>query len=289
MKYLYLDQKYKPFLTDMSSSSEITHESKTWAGGEEHIRITYVYPLENEKVVIVSRCNTSSEVMRILMANDALQRLGVETIHLFVPYLPYARQDDVMNQGEALSCKVFADLINTCGFKSVSVLDPHSNVEIAQIKNFKILVNEYYRFVTEAFTKISKTINGTPCVVSPDSGAYKKIFKTCSAIGFNGDIVSANKARNLATGEIISLTISGDVKDRDCVIIDDICDGGRTFAEVAEQLKALGAKSVFLIATHGIFSYGEDQLKPNIDHVYTTNSFREFKSDFITFLEFPFK
>ena len=150
MKYFYLDQKYKPF----NDQAEIRHESKTWSGGEEHIRIDIRDIVNVENVTIVSRCNSSIEVMRILMANDALQRLGVETIHLFVPYLPYARQDAVMNEGEALSCKVFADLINTCKFKSVSVLDPHSNVEIAQIINFKILSKEYYKFVFEAFEKI---------------------------------------------------------------------------------------------------------------------------------------
>jgi ribose-phosphate pyrophosphokinase len=72
---------------------------------------------------------------------------------------------------------------------------------------------------------------------------------------------------------------------RDSVIIDDICDGGRTFAELGAQLKEQGAALVFLIVTHGILSYGEEQLKPHIDHMWMTNSFRDYESEFATLLK----
>ena len=113
-------------------------------------------------------------------------------------------------------------------------------------------------------------------VVSPDAGAYKKIFKTCENVGFKGGLVLCNKVRNLSTNEIIKITFDGDVEGKNCVIIDDICDGGRTSIELGKQLKEKGASRVFLFVTHGIFSYGEEPLMGIIDHVYTTRSFRDF-------------
>ena len=292
MKYLYLDPTFKPFGTD----DEIKCTFSTWKGGEEHCRIeeplqSFIDHLDPDgeggffpvykPVKIVSRANNSSEVFRILLAQDALFRMGIEEIHLFTPYLPYARQDQVMVKGESLSSKVYARQINSCNFKTVSMIDPHSGVGPALLDRPKILGQGYLDFVKIAFSQIS---DSNPCVVSPDAGAYKKIYKTCEGINFKGDIVLCNKVRNLATTEIINLTVVGDVKDRTCVIIDDICDGGRTFAELGKQLKEMGAKAVYLIVTHGLFSYGEEQLKPHVDHVWSTDSFRSFESEFVTFI-----
>lgn len=98
MRYLYLDKTFKPF----GEGAEINYDASTFKGGEEHVRIKNLR-IDKEQVTIVSRCNSSTDVMRILMANDALKRVGgVEKIHLYIPYLPYARQDKVMVDGEAL-------------------------------------------------------------------------------------------------------------------------------------------------------------------------------------------
>jgi ribose-phosphate pyrophosphokinase len=136
-----------------------------------------------------------------------------------------------------------------------------------------------YTFVSIAFGRLSTDFGidmSEVAVISPDAGAYKKIFKTCENVGFKGGLVLCNKVRNLSTNEIIKISFDGDVEGKNCVIIDDICDGGRTSIELGKQLKEKGASRVFLFVTHGIFSYGEEPLMGIIDHVYTTRSFRDF-------------
>ena len=287
MKYLYLDPNFKPFGVE----DEVECKISTWKGGEEHILLTGNL---GPAVMIVGRINNSSELMRVFLAHDALTKMDIKDIRLFMPYLPYARQDKIMNIGESFSSKVFARLLNTCNFQKVYILDPHSDVGPALVENVKILHDAYIEFVKLSFNKFllgrdividdNSLEETSPCVICPDSGAYKKIFKTCKEIGFKGNVVVCNKVRNLATGEIINLEVNGDVSGKDCIIIDDICDGGRTFAEIGEKLKSRGAKTVCLIVTHGIFSYGEEQLKPHIDHIWSTNSFRDFVSNFVTFI-----
>lgn len=270
MKYLNLDPEFNPF------GEGISHRSFIWSGGEVQVKIDEFFP--SEPITIVHRVNSSADLMKVVIANDALRRIGHDEIFLYMPYLPYARQDRVMNYGESLSIKVLAQIINGCNFKKVSILDPHSDVGPALIDRAEIIPN--HSFVLSAFKRLSDDYDigfMDLTVVSPDAGAYKKIFKTCEKTGFTGDIILCNKIRNLSTNEIIRISFDGNVEGKNCVIIDDICDGGRTFIELGHQLKESGASRVFLFVTHGIFSYGEEPLMGIIDRVYTTRSFRDFK------------
>ena len=272
MLYLNLDPNFKPFSW---GTSDISHESFIFSGGEVHIKLKDFLP--HEEVTIVHRVNSSADLMKVVMANDALQRAGHKEISLYMPYLPYARQDRVMTKGEPLSIKVFTQIINSCNFKRVTILDPHSDAGPALLDQVEIIPN--YTFVSIAFGRLSTDFGidmSEVVVVSPDAGAYKKIFKTCENVGFKGGLVLCNKVRNLSTNEIIKISFDGDVEGKNCVIIDDICDGGRTFIELGKQLKEKGASRVFLFVTHGIFLYGEEPLMGTIDHVYTTRSFRDF-------------
>jgi ribose-phosphate pyrophosphokinase len=78
------------------------------------------------------------------------------------------------------------------------------------------------------------------------------------------------------------ISIQGDVKGKECLIVDDLADGGRTFKLLAEELKSQGANKVFLYVTHAQFNYGFDELKATIDHVYCTNSFKEIDDAYVT-------
>lgn len=74
----------------------------------------------------------------------------------------------------------------------------------------------------------------------------------------------------------------GDVKGKQCLIVDDLADGGRIFKFLAEALKQQGAAEVYLYVTHAQFNYGFDELKETIDHVYCTNSYKDIDDDFVT-------
>ncbi|MEQ2351952.1 phosphoribosyltransferase family protein [Pseudoalteromonas piscicida] len=103
----------------------------------------------------------------------------------------------------------------------------------------------------------------------------KKTLKIAQHFGGEVEVIQAQKVRNLKTGEIVQTQVLGEVKGKDLLIVDDICDGGRTFTELAKVLKAQGANSIALYVTHGIFSQGLGVFSGLIDTVYTTNSCRD--------------
>lgn len=260
MNIINLDPKFHPF------GPSIEYSSFSFPSGcEVHIKLP---DLENIKTLITARIKSSDDVIKILLTNDALKRIGVKDIELFIPYLPYARQDRQMVEGEPLSLKVFADLINAQNFSKVYIYDVHSEVSLALINNCKgynnhLFVEEILKDKTDYF------------IVSPDAGAYKKIFKLCQHLQYKGEIIMCNKLRDVSTGIIRSMTVSHEyLQGKDCYIVDDICDGGGTFTLLADILKERNAGKINLIVSHGIFSKGINALY-NIDQIYTTNSFND--------------
>ncbi|MFA5652458.1 MAG: ribose-phosphate diphosphokinase [Candidatus Paceibacterota bacterium] len=259
----------------------------TFPGGEEHIRLVdeIISTMNKEiDVEIKVRLTTSSDVIKLLMVVDALRRLNNKVkIHLFMPYVPYARQDRVCNKGEALSIKVFCDLINSMNFETVRILDPHSDVAPSLLNNCKVESIENYLSVL--FLEQSKF--NDKVIVCPDGGAIKRSYKFCKFIE-NEKLIFANKKRNTLTGEIegIEVDIPLEYQGKDFLIFDDICDGGRTFIELGKKLKEKGAKSIDLLVSHGIFSKGFDVFDGIIDHIYSTNSFLDFMSnDYLTCID----
>lgn len=216
---------------------------------------------------IWANLKSSDDVMELLMTTDAVRRMypGI-IVDLEMPYIPYARQDRVMTEGEALSIKVFADLINAQNYRVVSVWDPHSDVAPALLNNVTV------RKPIVSMRNLPRTaFNKSTIFISPDAGANKKVFDIARQLGIK-EVVRADKTRNVATGAITDTVIYGDVKDRDTFIVDDICDGGYTFIALGKALKKLGAAKVSLFVTHGIFSKGLDPLREAIDCLYCENS-----------------
>ena len=238
-------------------------ETMKFPGGEVGVRLPSSEYIKGD-IKLTAHLKSSDGVMELLLTVDALRRNHPGSkIHATIPYIPYARQDRVCNPGESLSIAVMASLINSCNFETVTTLDPHSDVVGALINNLEIIEQyDVFRFV--------KTSWANTHIVAPDGGAYKKCMKFAQRVGAAGVIV-CNKVRNLKTGQIESLTCSENVEGKELFVLDDICDGGRTFIELAQELK--GAKSISLAVTHGIFSKGVDVVAKHYDAVYTTNSF----------------
>lgn len=221
-----------------------------FAGGENHVRFLTHFS-ESERFLIHTRLNSSDDLMTLCLAVDALRNMGVEHIEVFIPYVPYARQDRVMVPGEPLSIKVFASIINQLQLKKVRVFDAHSDVAVALIDRCENTSN--HEMVKHFLQQLSLK---DFMLVSPDLGAYKKIDKLATAIGNKNEIVTGLKIRDLKTGEIIKSDVNiADLHGKDCVVVDDICDGGRTFIELASALQARNAGKLYFICSHGIFSH----------------------------------
>lgn len=217
-------------------------------------------------VRIVSLIRSSSDLMALLLVNDAVRRMnpGVN-VTATIPYIPYGRQDRVCNEGEAFSLKVAADLINSCGFSEVFTFDPHSDVTPALINNVRVW--EQDKIVQDKWSIIKRKYDNA-IIVSPDAGANKKALKLCKTLKKSA-FIRADKLRDVSTGNIVETVVHcHNLNGRDVLIVDDICDGGMTFIKLAEVLKAKGAGKVGLYVTHGIFSKGKQALRENIDDIY---------------------
>lgn len=255
-----LDNNFKPFGNGLEFQ-KIDFPS----GCEPHIKLPNI---ADECVKITCRIQSSNDLILLLLATDAVKRSGIKNIDCFISYLPFARQDRVMVKGEPLSIKVIADLINAQGFNNVQFFDAHSEVSTALINNSESITNH-------SFVEMVLKDKSGYLIVSPDAGAYKKIFKVCQHVNYKHEIVLCNKTRDVGNGNIINVTCSvNDFQGLDLYIIDDICDGGGTFTLLSDELKKRNCGKVNLIVSHGIFSKGINSLT-NIDHIYTTDSFKD--------------
>jgi ribose-phosphate pyrophosphokinase len=226
------------------------YETSVFPGGEVHVRVTKI----KDRGLVTANLRSSESIMRLLLLADALKRLSKPITFLSISYLPYARQDRVCNPGEALSAYVMAQLINSIGADTVSVLDPHSDVLPALLNNCEVCHIDSLKL---------GTLIGDQTLICPDAGAEKRIQK------LKRPYIMATKVRNPKTGEItVTQVHADDLTGKNCLIIDDICDGGRTFIELAKVLRAKGATSVNLYVTHGIFSKGFDVFKGHINRVF---------------------
>lgn len=263
-----------------SRYNKISVETFNFLAGEVHIKLDdngNINPSSNE-VIIFARANSSDDIMRILLTNDALVRKGYKNNHLFIPYLPYARQDRVMVEGEPFSLKVFTDMLKSCDFETIFVFDPHSDISTTLLeKNIHVISN--VDFVKECM----EDIGGNPLLVSPDSGSYKKIFKLASELEYKDEIILCNKARNLNDGKILAYSVDkADLGGRDVIIIDDICSRGGTFMGLATELKKRNAGKIYLIVSHYEGSADISKLKESgIERVYTTDSIGKVNDEFV--------
>lgn len=229
-------------------------------------------------ITIKSRLNNFRDLELIICANQALKEIGVKNVNLYIPYCIGGRSDRKFQEGGINYIKqVIAPIINSQNFGEVRIMDPHSDVLEACINNFVKISND--DLVLKALKSIltsDNTLNNI-CLVSPDAGAYKKIFDVAMKFGID-KIITATKVRDVKTGKILHTEIPtlDQHNDLKYVIVDDICDGGRTFIELAKAIHvSKPTAETYLVVTHGIFSSGFDSLVQHLDGIYTTNSVRD--------------
>jgi ribose-phosphate pyrophosphokinase len=264
---LNLDPNFKPFATEQ----EIIFQSFTFSGGEPHIKIDPDFDV-SKKITITHRLNSFNDVGLLCITVDALRRMDVKNMELFIPYFPAARQDRVMIKGEPLSVKVYADIINGMQFNKVFVFDAHSEVTPALVNNCEVIPNHTF------IEAVVKAIGNDVKLISPDGGALKKIYKVSEFLG-GVEVVECSKSRDVKTGKLSGFKVyNDDLQGMDCLIVDDICDGGGTFVGLAEELKNKNAGKLYLAVSHGIFNKGFAVLDC-FEKIFTTNSFKDFEGE----------
>lgn len=207
-----------------------------------------------------------AELFSLICVKRHLDRVySYSDVVLEMPYIPHARMDRVKSDEDVFTLKYFCEVINSLNFKVVHVRDAHSNVSLALLNNVEEMPITNY--VLDAIFEAQADV-----LFFPDEGAMKRYSG-----GFDIPYAFGMKKRDWKTGQIQGLDIinAEAVKDKNVLIVDDICSRGGTFYHSAKALKAAGAKSVSLYVTHceKTIILGEMASTDGlVDHVYTTKS-----------------
>ena len=203
----------------------------------------------NTIFVIQSTSNPANDnLMELLICIDALKRSSAKNITAVIPYFGYARQDRKVVPRTAISAKLVSDLITNAGANRILSVDLHAG----QIQGFfNIPVDNL--FATPIFARhIKKKINLNNLIcVAPDVGGVERTRALSRRL--NTSIAIIDKRRP-APGKSEVMNIVGSVKNKNCVIIDDIIDSGGTIVNAAKALKEKGAKDIYVYITHAVLS-----------------------------------
>lgn len=265
--------------------SDIKYKISKFPDGQRQVDVIASQQGLNDIVKIKTRLNNFQDLELIICAVASLKNLGIVHIWLYVPYFLGSRSDRCFEVGGNNYLKqVVCPIINSLGFESVFVLDPHSDVLEACLNNFKkednLTVVE--NFISDTNAKLDEFV-----LVSPDGGSLKKIFKIAEKINYDGEILVCQKHRD-ESGKLTKthVPMTTDHNNKDMVIIDDICDGGATFINIAKEIKkGVYNGKIYLVVTHGIFSKGFGELSQYFEKIYTTNSYQDFMPDTQSFIK----
>jgi ribose-phosphate pyrophosphokinase len=192
----------------------------------------------------------NDNLMELLIIADALRRSSAARITAVIPYFGYARQDRRSKARTPITAKLVANMIVEAGIERVLTLDLHAT----QIQGFfDIPVDNLYAspiYALDAMHHFRGKMDEV-MVVSPDVGGVARARDLAQRIGAPLSIVDKRRGK---PGEVAEMTVIGDVKDKVCVIVDDIVDTAGTLCKAAEVLMENGAKEVHSYITHGVLS-----------------------------------
>ena len=242
--------------------------------GERSVKI--VDPLEIHRyknfTIIVDFQSSDDLIDMMLLTNACRNVLGSVSLRLAIPYFPFARQDRVMSAGEALAVQIPATMIKSCNFNDIEIWDPHSSVVEALFEPGKLTVRSQAELLYPII-KVSLIAEET-ALISPDAGASKKVYALAKLL--NTPVIEASKSRDVSTGAISKTNIDLEAVSayNRLIVVDDICDGGKTFIELAKVLRTTFKGQLDLVVTHGIFSKGLDELNKYYNYIYSANDMR---------------
>lgn len=264
--------------TGGNQSLEIARDRLVFSGGEVQVRL-HNLPATADGATITQLIHDSNQFVELLLATNALrEKYGPDfSVDLVCPYLPYARQDRVCYPGEAFSLKVACNLINAQRYRSVTLFDVHSKVAMGLLERCAnltpaVLLEGYFAQLEAGDRQNGTNRRRNIAIVSPDKGAVARASEVSRK--YDLELVMAEKVRDPNNGKIVSTRVdSRHLESRELLIIDDICDGGKTFIELARELRKITTGRIGLYVTHGIFSKGFGVFQGLIDEILTVNLF----------------
>lgn len=254
--------------------SDIKYSISRFPDGE--VQITLGEFSRKDSVSVKCRITNAEELFILMQVADILNRHEV-VWHLDIYYLMGARMDRVMDFNRPHTLRVVCNMVKDFGCGSIYVLEPHSDMTHYLLKSNSIpLTDDTYESLHPNEWRVYEDY----FVVYPDKGAYEryggKYRSEETAIGV------AEKVRNPETGAIESIRILNPeiIKDdtRPIMVVDDLCDAGGTFVGIANEIRKYTDKELNIFVTHMVNSKGIENLSKNYDHVYFTNSYKDWKA-----------
>lgn len=220
---------------------------KTFSDGETSFNL-YETVRGSDVFVIQSTSDPVNEhLMELLISIDALKRASAGRINAVIPYYGYARQDRKAKSRDPITAKLVADLLTVAGADRVITMDLHAT----QIQGFFDLPVDHLLGLPIIADYYRKMDLSDLVVVSPDAGSVPRSRKLAEML--NAPMAIIDKRRPRANVSEI-MNIIGDIKGKNCILVDDMIDTAGTICNGANALKEMGAKSVYAACTHAVLS-----------------------------------
>lgn len=227
---------------------------------DETIRGSHVF-------IVQSTRPPADNLLELLLMIDAAKRASAYKIIAVIPYFGYARQDRKDKPRVSIGAKLMADLLSAAGVNRVITMDLHAD----QIQGFFNVPVDHLYASSMFVPYISKMGLQNLVIASPDVGGTKRANTYAKMLGT--DMVICHKSRAKAN-VVDSMTLIGDVKGRDVIIVDDLIDTAGTITKAADLMMEKGALSVRAFAAHGVLSGNayENLEKSALKEIYFTDS-----------------
>jgi ribose-phosphate pyrophosphokinase len=230
-------------------------ETRRFPDGEAFVQV--MDDIEREDVILVQSTNTDSDIVELMLLQDAIHEFRPRNLITIVPYFGYARQDKLFNRGEAVSSRAMIQAIQR-HTDAVIVVDIHN---LTVLTYFDIPVENISGMI-----QISEYLKewGAEMVLSPDEGSVARARIVAQHIGTSVDYLEKTRV----DGETVKITTKVlDVYRKRVAIVDDIIATGGTIYEAAKQLKDQGVREIIAACTHG--QYAAEAL-PKLEQVCDT-------------------
>lgn len=246
-------------------------ECRTFPDGELYIR--FMDKVEGEKIAVVESMfpDPNRSMLALYFAGRTAKSLGAKKVTAVVPYLGFMRQDKRFNEGECVSSKEMAHMLNS-SFDSIITIDPHLHrirnlAEIFHIERKRLSANSA---IAEHIKKRFK--QGSAIIAGPDIESSQWAKAIADSIHYESVVFL--KQRFSSRHVKINVMVEMNWKKRDVIIVDDIVSSGHTMIEAVKEVKKRGPKSIQCICVHGIFAEGayEKILKAGAKGMISTNT-----------------
>eukprot|EP01137_Pigoraptor_chileana_P031482 Opistho-2@19360 len=220
-----------------------------FANGETCVEIIESVRDEDVYIIQSGSGDVNDHLMELLIMINACKIASAKRVTAVIPCFPYARQDKKDKSRAPISAKLVANMLTVAGADHIVTMDLHAS----QIQGFfDVPVDNLYaepaviKYITENIPNWKESV-----IVSPDAGGAKRV--TSIADRLNLDFALIHKERKKANA-VSAMVLVGDVRDKNAILVDDMADTCGTLALAANKLIEAGAKGVYAIVTHGIFS-----------------------------------